>query len=293
MTANTVPKAGIVAFAIFIGSQAAWAQVPPPPDGKEDLSGGWIKDDLTNCAVWSTDKPSDDEAVSWSGACVDGKASGRGVLVWWDDDGLLGRYTGEVNEGKLNGEGRIFLRADDGENFHEYMGRFADSKPIGKGFLRTAQGARFLGEVIDGVQHGKGVLLTKDGWLIKGEIKDGKGVGTLVVDYTTEEGERYLGQVEDGKRQGFGILTARDEDFYAGEFADGKPDGPGIYKGKEGDRYTGDFADGKPNGFGTSIDANGNIVQGRFVNGEPEGTVLITVPDGTQSVTTSKSEGAE
>lgn len=143
------------------------------------------------------------------------------------------------------------------------------------------------------MRHGKGVLLTTEGWLIKGEIKDSQGVGTLIVDYTTDEGERYFGQAENGKRDGFGILKATDDDFYTGEFADGKPDGPGIYKGKQGDRYTGDFADGKPNGFGTSIDADGNVVQGRFVNGEPEGTMLVTEPNGTQSVTTSKAGGEE
>lgn len=255
--------------------------------------GGWIKDSVTDCAAWSIKKPRPDEGVSWSGACVDGKASGRGVLIWWDQKGLVARYTGEMSAGKLNGEGRLFLRADDAKGYHEYLGRFDDSKPVGTGFVRTAKGAKFIGEVIDGIRHGKGVLLTTEGWLIKGEIKDGKGVGTLVVDYTTDEGERYIGQVKNGKRNGFGILTASDKDFYAGGFSDGKPNGPGIYKGVKGDRYSGDFAGGKPNGFGTSIDPDGNVVQGRFVNGDPEGTVLVTKADGTQTVTKSKSKGAK
>lgn len=279
-------------FILFVGV-SLFAVSPIARSEPAAKAGGWIKDTVTDCAVWSTNKPQPGEGVSWTGACVDGKASGRGVLVWWDEKGLSGRYTGELRAGKLDGEGRLFLRADDNEGFHEYIGRFADSKPVGKGFLKTAKGARFLGEVIDGVRHGKGVLLTPEGWLIKGEIKDGKGVGTLIVDYTTEEGQKYFGQVENGKRNGFGVLRATDEDFYAGDFADGKPDGPGIYKGKAGGRYTGDFKDGKPNGFGTSIDADGNVVQGRFVNGEPEGTMLVTEPDGTQSVTTSKAGGAE
>lgn len=258
----------------------------PATDAK---TGGWIKDSVTDCAAWSINKPRQDEGVSWSGSCVDGKASGRGVLIWWDQKGLVARYTGEMSAGKLSGEGRLFLRANDDNGYHEYLGRFEASKPVGTGFVRTAKGARFIGELIDGIRHGKGVLLTTEGWLIKGEIKNGQGVGTLIVDYTTEQGERYFGQVKNGKRNGFGILTAIDKDFYAGDFANGKPNGPGIYKGKQGDRYTGDFADGKPNGFGTSIDPDGNVVQGRFVNGEPVGTVLVTEPDGTQTVTESKS----
>ena len=67
-----------------------------------EAAGGWIKDRVSDCAVWSTDKPRPEEGVSWTGACIDGKASGQGVLVWWDEKGLLGRYTGELSAGKLN-----------------------------------------------------------------------------------------------------------------------------------------------------------------------------------------------
>ena len=40
---------------------------------------GWLEDPVTGCSVWS-DEP-DGRIVSWSGVCVDGKASGIGVLV--------------------------------------------------------------------------------------------------------------------------------------------------------------------------------------------------------------------
>lgn len=247
----------------------------------------WIDDAVTGCGVWSTEAPRPGEGVSWSGACDGDKASGLGVLVFWDETGLEGRYVGEMAGGKLAGEGRLFLREEKTEEFNEYIGRFADGKPEGKGYLKTATGDRFIGELIDGVRHGKGTLLTAKGWLVRGEIKDDQGVGTLLVEYSTEDGEKYFGQMENEKRHGFGTLKNSNGDFYAGSFAEGLPSGPGIYKGAGGDRYTGDFLNGKANGFGTGVDTEGNVVQGRFVNGEPEGTLLVTMPDGTQSVTDS------
>jgi len=259
----------------------------------QEESGGWIEDSVTGCTVWSVDKPGPAQGVSWTGSCVDGKAGGRGELVWWDEKGLAGRYSGEMSAGKLEGEGRLLVRDDESGKFNEFVGRFADSEPEGVGFARTANGEQFVGELIDGVSHAIGTALTPEGWLVKGEFENGKAVGTFIIDYTTEDGQRYFGQAENGKRQGYGVLVATDDDFYAGQFADGLPDGPGIYKGTGGDRYNGDFANGKPNGFGTSIDAEGNVLQGRFVDGEPVGTVLVTLSDGTQSVSKANEEGAK
>jgi hypothetical protein len=256
-------------------------------------AGEWVKDAISGCEIWSVDAVQPGEGVSWAGSCHDGKASGWGTLVWWDPQGLEGRYAGEMRAGKLNGEGRLFLRDDEVEGFNQYLGRFADGKPLGKGFVKTVKGERFIGELLEGLRHSKGVAVTPEGWIVRGEFKDGKGVGTLVVDYTTEDGERYIGQAENSKRHGFGILVATDDDFYAGGFADSQPEGPGIYKGAGGDRFLGQYTKGKPNGFGTSIDADGNVVQGRFIDGDPSGTVLVTQPDGTQSVTTWKSGGAK
>jgi hypothetical protein len=249
-------------------------------------SGGWIQDVITGCAVWSVDPPRDDEGVSWSGACDNDKASGLGVLVWWNSAGLQGRYVGEMASGKLNGEGRLFLREAETSRFNSYVGYFADNAPVGTGFLTTADGERFVGELLDGLRHLRGVILTRDGAVLRGEFLDGEGVGTLFVDYTTEEGERYAGQARNGERNGFGTLVATDGDSYAGHFRAGVPDGPGLYEGVNGERFMGDFENGKPNGFGTAIDADGNVVQGLFVDGEPDGTVVVTEPDGTQSVTT-------
>ena len=47
----------------------------------ESGAGSWLKDPITNCAVWGSDL-SGDNLISWSGDCRDGKANGTGVLSW-------------------------------------------------------------------------------------------------------------------------------------------------------------------------------------------------------------------
>ncbi len=260
--------------------------VATAPAAPAQETGGWLADAVSGCEVWSTDPPRAGEGVSWSGACRDGKAIGYGVLVWWDETGLQGRYFGEMAGGKLDGAGRLVLRDEAAGGFTEYLGRFAESRPVGKGFLETAAGARFQGELLDGLSHGRGVLVTPEGALIRGEFRDGEAVGQVLVRYETEEGERYVGEAEDGARHGYGLLVAADDDLYVGRFAEGEPHGPGIYQGTGGDRYLGEFADGRPTGFGSAMDAEGNVIQGRFVEGEPDGTVLVTTAEGRQEVTT-------
>ena len=43
----------------------------------------------------------------------------------------------------------------------------------------------------------------------------------------------------------------------------------------------------------TTIDPEGNVVQGRFVNGVPDGTLLVTEPNGNQTVETWTAGGTE
>ena len=56
----------------------------------------WLKDPTTGCEIWSDSLETDKEVPTWSGSCVDGKASGLGVLVVHDKDGLLLVFNGEV-----------------------------------------------------------------------------------------------------------------------------------------------------------------------------------------------------
>jgi hypothetical protein len=76
--------------ALLAGAVAAHAQ-----------AGGWIGDTSVGCQIWNP-HPQSNETIRWSGACANGFAQGRGVLI------LQGvRYKGEFRNGKPNGSGTL------------------------------------------------------------------------------------------------------------------------------------------------------------------------------------------
>lgn len=248
------------------------------------LADDWLTDPVTGCEIWSADAIGEGYGASWAGACVDGKIAGFGVLTFWDSDGLLGRYTGEMAAGKPHGEGSIRMRNAEGTGFDRFDGLFEDGETQGEGLFRGADGTLFFGEVIDGIRHARGTLRLKDGTVLRGEIKDGAGVGPVLVYAEPSDGEVFFGYYEDGARNGFGIHAMANGDIYRGDFANGEPAGPGLIETGDGRQYMGMFAAGLPDGPGTGIDAEGNVLQGTFKDGMPEGMILKTAPDGAQTI---------
>jgi hypothetical protein len=49
----------------------------------------WLEDPTTGCRILSLGDEADKQVAVWSGSCPKGKASGLGVLVVHDKDGLL------------------------------------------------------------------------------------------------------------------------------------------------------------------------------------------------------------
>ena len=154
----------------------------------------WIVAENQPCQVYDG-QPEPGERVTWSGGCVDGKASGDGRAVW---RGAYGKYVyeGEFREGKHHGHGAIIW-------------------PSGSRF----EGDRFEGEFRDGRMHGHVILIWGDGRRYEGELRDGtlNGYGT----YTFANGNRYEGTWHDWKPHGRGTYTKTDGTRYEGEWRDG------------------------------------------------------------------------
>ena len=108
------------------------------------------------CKVWN-EAPEPGSTVTWSGECVDGKASGSGRLVW---RGSLGQdtYTGEVLNGKHHGRGTY--RWAKGSR---YEGQWRDGKLHGRGSYTFVSGTRWEGSFRNGRAHGRGVYFAKSG----------------------------------------------------------------------------------------------------------------------------------
>ena len=264
-----------IAFIGLLGAYAAQADT-------------WLKDPSTGCTALSRDEDASQQTITWSGACKDGKASGTGVAVIYDNKGLLGVYNGEMVDGKLHGEGDLRFRDDETGDFYRYTGDFVNSKAEGDGVLSTKDW-EYDGEFKDGEEEGDGTISYANGAVVRATFKAGEPVGSALVYYETKEGEIYFGEAENKKRHGQGTLIKVNDDVYIGQFEDGVASGPGTYDAVNGSQFVGFFANGKPNGFGTYVTQDGKTYyQGRFVNGKPEGQILVTQDDGAQTIETWK-----
>jgi len=255
----------------------------------------WLEDPTTGCEILSDGDKTDKQVAIWSGSCNDGKASGLGVMVVHDKDGLLLIYRGEMSGGKAEGAGSLVFRNDDGAEFDRYIGRFENNAPMGEGILESSEGTRFQADFNGSFDSGNGTLsvFPEDDKgtdaVIRGDFKDGVLVGPALAFYETASGEAYFGEIENGAREGFGTLVHANDDAYVGEFVKGKASGVGNYESTDGSMMIGMYEDGAPNGPGTYIAANGDVYQGRFIDGKAEGSILVTRADGSQFVETWKS----
>ena len=182
--------------------------------------------------------PKPGELVTWSGGCPDGRASGRGRLVW---RGKYGEhvYEGSYREGKRNGLGS-YTWAGGGR----YEGEYHDGKEDGRGIWTAAGGDRYEGEWRAGLQNGSGTYSWVNGDHYEGEWRAGKPHGHGI--WTGAGGDRYEGEMRDGTRHGYGTYTWASGDRYEGGFRDGSEHGRGTRTGAAGGRHEGEWRDGKP-----------------------------------------------
>ena len=143
-----------------------------------------------NCRIFNP-SPRNDEKISWSGACKDGYADGRGVLQWYQQEKPGSRYEGTMEKGR----------------------------PHGSGVYSYTSNARYVGEFKNGKRHGKGVLTSPDGTTLTATFVDGEAVGD--VERSSLSGYRYKGGWKNGKPEGKGLVKYTDGALYEGDFKEG------------------------------------------------------------------------
>ena len=181
--------------------------------------------------------------------CVSAGTSGQPLTL---PDGS--RYSGELRDGLLSGEGRL-----EWPNGDVYEGEFAEGMMDGEGTLSMATGDTYQGGFIAGRFTGEGTYTGSDGTEYQGDFVDYDftGEGQL----TTPDGDIYVGDFTAGVLDGPGTFTGADGSHYAGEFVDGAYEGYGIWHNDKW-RYTGEFAMGYFDGFGERVDvASGEVME--------------------------------
>jgi hypothetical protein len=105
----------VAAFLLLASQSMAQLNDGPRPD--------WITVTNQPCKVWNP-APQPNESVTWSGECMDGYASGEGVLRWEVDGKLDATYEGRYANGKRHGHGVLILadgRRIEGEWFNDEL----------------------------------------------------------------------------------------------------------------------------------------------------------------------------
>ncbi len=173
--------------------------------------GIWVETQ-NDCMVWNG-APQPNETVTWSGACVDGKANGYGEGTWTYEDSnkeqVSSRYVGEILAGKLHGQ--VIYNWPDGSR---YEGRYEAGEKHGYGQFYFADGSRYLGHWKHGSTHGRGA-------------------------YHWPNGDNYQGEYNNGSRHGHGILSLANGNRYEGQWQEGRKHGYGKYFWANGDRFEG------------------------------------------------------
>jgi hypothetical protein len=156
------------------------------------------------------------DAVSWSGACKDGYAEGKGVLAWRVSGEGKRKLQATLARGEISGEGTLDYAGG------QYIGSFRQGMPHGSGYFAYAKsGDQYEGGVVDGVREGTGVMVAVDG-------------------------STYEGQWKAGKRHGRGKAKFKLGGSYEGDWHEGRMHGKGtIVYGGSGRTYTGEFRDNR------------------------------------------------
>lgn len=185
-------------IALIAGAAAAQLVLAVPGQS------GWSRTDR-GCYVWNP-LGQEDEAVTWTGACVNERASGEGKLVWLHQGRPTSVYVGAMELGRLNGPGVFTF-----PNGDVYEGVYRDDVLNGPGELRWGNGNRYRGTFRNFRPDGHGVLSFTNGDRFDGEFKAGlmDGLGRAV----WANGEHYEGHFARGAPDGQGTLTAASQTY--------------------------------------------------------------------------------
>lgn len=141
-------------------SPEAATPTPGPAAGAAD-DRLWIADRRTGCRVFNP-HPLENEAIDWSGPCVDGRAHGGGVLTWYLNGEATGlRYQGEYKNGMRDGFGTETLW--EGSQEKSYSGEYRANERNGQGVIRWTDGTSWEGPFVDGLPNGWGSFTDADG----------------------------------------------------------------------------------------------------------------------------------
>ena len=230
--------------------------------------------------------------LSWSGECVDGKASGRGRVEFpngevaegqvsagkWEGRWVVRYPDGDVAEGPYvagKAEGRWVIREADGDVAE---GQASAGKPVGRWVVRFADGDVGEGGYDEAWrQHGLWSYRRPDGSTYERRFRNGEIVsaGDVPRPLCSDVAEDWYPRrcwSEVGNRPGCYLLDYAEylPSSWSGECVDGKASGRGRLEFPDGQVSEGQMSAGKREGRWVKRLA-GDVFEGPYVAGKKEG----------------------
>ncbi len=231
---------------------------------------------LPGCRIWNS-YPKEEETVTWSGGCADGRAAGMGKETWrWKEDGQskTDMYEGPYVDGKANGH---WVERFASGNVLE--GPYVDGKRHGHWVLRYADGGVDEGPYADGERNGHWVLRWPAGAVEEGPFVDGEKHGHWVERFA--DGLVQEGPFVDGEKHGHWVLRSAAGQVQEGPYVDGEKHGHWVLRWPDGHVEEGPYVDGERNGHWVVRYADGGVYEGPYVDGKKHGQWVERRADGT------------
>ena len=148
----------------------------------------------------------------------------------------------------------------------KYTGQWENGKPNGQGKFVESNGGVYEGSWENGLRNGQGTFTFSTGAKYEGNWKNGvrTGYGKLIYP----DGNIYEGNWENNKFNGHGKFTWSSGPVYEGNWINDKRSGQGIMVYSNGSKYEGNWENNKQNGQGTMTYSDGTIKSGTWKDDE-------------------------
>jgi len=241
--------------------------------------------------------------VSWTGDCVDGKATGFGNVIAFSSGELRYILRGQFTDGRLTRQDQLRFCAGDTCNDqvaaavlreHQLLSRQNQVQenvtvavpPTASVPVLAASAPQLVGVAMPSNSSTAPLAayseIRAEDAIYKGRFNVNKTSHRVTGQGRIEfyDGSSYEGQLEDGSKFGQGKYIWADGQRYSGNWLDDLPDGEGELISSGGDRYTGGFIKGRRQGQGRVVYSDKSEYNGTWRDDLPSGSGVIRFIDG-------------
>jgi len=250
--------------------------------------------------------------VSWTGDCVDGKATGVGNVIAFSGGELRYILRGQFTDGRLTRQDQLRSCTGDGCNDqvatvvlreHQLLSRqnqdqdhvtvaaspASPASPSPMPAVSAPQDAGLITPPNSSVALAASVAppvatieIRAEDAIYKGRFEVNKTTRRVSGQGRIEffDGSSFEGQLEDGNKSGQGKYTWANGQRYSGNWRDDLPDGEGELISSGGDQYTGGFIKGRRQGKGRVVYSDKSEYNGTWRDDLPSGSGVIRFVDG-------------